>query len=219
MDKETLLSKMKSKLGNTQLSDRSVESYVVGILPTITDDSIVTDAYLETHVGILRSFEGQYRHDLATGIEDWKKQNPLNPPTPPVNQPSAEVAEMQKQMAQMLQSMTEMQNQFKAQQTEQAKNAVRTSVVEKLRKEIRNATGEDPNNFVFRMTTSNIAVEADSNVDDIVKNLTNAYNANLKEAGIETSAPSFGGGTGNEDNPFGDFFKQKALEGKFPTAE
>lgn len=79
MDKETLLSKFKPSIGepdaNTQmygdtgLSVRTLDTYLEAILPGITDDAIVTDDYVNTHVKILKSMGGQMRHEQSEFVK------------------------------------------------------------------------------------------------------------------------------------------------------
>ena len=74
MEKEKILSTLTEKLGKTSLSGRSIETYVNNNLPA--DGTEPDDAYFAKHVNVLKSFSGQYDHDFAAAVEDYKKQNP-----------------------------------------------------------------------------------------------------------------------------------------------
>lgn len=71
MEKEQILSTLTEKLGKTTISSRSLDTYVSNNLPS--EGTEPDDAWFAKHVNVLKSFAGQYSHDLATAIEDFKK--------------------------------------------------------------------------------------------------------------------------------------------------
>ena len=84
MEKETLLSTLTEKLGETPLSQRTIGAYVDNNLPA--EGTEPDDAYWERHTAILKSMGGNYRADLAAGIEDFKRTyKPQSPATDPAN--------------------------------------------------------------------------------------------------------------------------------------
>lgn len=84
MEKETLLSTLTEKLGETPLSPRTIGAYVDNNLPA--EGTEPDDAYWERHTAILKSMGGNYRADLAAGIEDFKRTyKPQSPTTDPAN--------------------------------------------------------------------------------------------------------------------------------------
>lgn len=84
MEKETLLSTLTEKLGEPPLSQRTIGAYVDNNLPA--EGTEPDDAYWERHTAILKSMGGNYRADLAAGIEDFKRTyKPQSPTTDPAN--------------------------------------------------------------------------------------------------------------------------------------
>lgn len=84
MEKETLLSTLTEKLGETPLSQRTIGAYVDNNLPA--EGTEPDDAYWERHTAILKSMGGNYRADLAAGIEDFKRTyKPQSSSTDPAN--------------------------------------------------------------------------------------------------------------------------------------
>lgn len=84
MEKETLLSTLTEKLGETPLSQRTIGAYVDNNLPA--EGTEPDDAYWERHTAILKSMGGNYRADLAAGIEDFKRTyKPQSPTTDHAN--------------------------------------------------------------------------------------------------------------------------------------
>ena len=71
MEKEQILSEMVAKLGKTSLSQRTISGYVEGNLPT--DGVEPDDAYWQKHVGFLKSLDGNFSHDVAHAVDEFKK--------------------------------------------------------------------------------------------------------------------------------------------------
>ncbi len=79
MEKETLLSTLTEKLGETPLSQRTLDSYISDNLPA--EGTEPDEAYWEKHTKFLKSLTGQYRTDVAAGIEDFKRTLKPQPST------------------------------------------------------------------------------------------------------------------------------------------
>lgn len=82
---EQIVTNVKEKLGQTSLSDRSLTEYFKSVNPQGEPD----DAFYATHVAILKSFGGQFSHDVAEWKKEYEKNNPVTPPaTPPATPPT-----------------------------------------------------------------------------------------------------------------------------------
>lgn len=71
MEKETLISNLKSKVGENDfcvLSERTVDNIVESFLPMFADDEKVTDETYALPISVIKSYVGQYRHDVKDGI-------------------------------------------------------------------------------------------------------------------------------------------------------
>ena len=90
MEKEKLISELKTKLGKTALSERTINEYASSILPSISSDEQVTDAFWTMHTTILKTFEGNLNFEIASSVnkakDEWLKKNPQA--TPPVDPPA-----------------------------------------------------------------------------------------------------------------------------------
>lgn len=220
MDKETLKSRIVAKLGKTSLSDRSINDFAESILPFAQE----TDEYIEAQCRILRSMEGQIRHETSVGIEDFKKgykpdekKEPEEKKDPKTEGNDGYQAILEK-LNQMQESYNTLKTDFDNQKTEAARAAAKSKVIDTLRKRIKSATGDEPNEFVFGVTTSDVTVDENADIESLIGGLTESYNSNMKKAGLGTGAPAFGnGGSGSDSKAIDSFFEKKALEGKFPT--
>ena len=107
MDKEQILSSLKSSIGETSLRERTLSEYVDVNLPS--DGTEPDEAYFARHAAVLKSVQGQYNRDLADAINKYKSENPVPAPTPaPAPSPaggkdggSAELAALQARLAKM----------------------------------------------------------------------------------------------------------------------
>ena len=87
MEQEKILSTLSEKLGETSFSPQTLQKYVE--LNPIAEGSEPDEAYWNKAVNFLKGMQGQYNHDVATRVEDFKKNykpqpTPPTPPTPPV---------------------------------------------------------------------------------------------------------------------------------------
>lgn len=71
MEKETLLSTLTEKLGETPLSQRTLTAYIDENLPAKGTEP--DEAYWEKHTKFLKSLTGNYRADVAAGLEVAKR--------------------------------------------------------------------------------------------------------------------------------------------------
>lgn len=84
MDKEKIFSELKTRIGETSLSDRTLMTWVEKNLPA--EGVEPDDAYWERGVSLLQSLGGQYSHDVADFVaKHGGKQDPDPAPAPDPN--------------------------------------------------------------------------------------------------------------------------------------
>lgn len=218
MEKEQLLSELKSKLGTTSFSERTLGDYVANILPTVTSDEQVNDTFYAAHVGILKSLEGQFNKDVADRVKiaqsEWEKNHPKpqpnpNPnPTDPKNEPNKELAEMKAMIAAMKQKLDD------ADKATLAKNLLESV---KSAMKAKGATDE----AVMLYTFKGESIDTAKSVDELTESYLKTYDANYKTLRGDGASPRNGNGdpTPKEDTFLKNFFAQKAAEGKFPEVK
>lgn len=215
MEKEQLLSELKSKLGTTGLSERTLSEYVGNLLPTITSDEQVNDAFYVAHVGILKSMEGQLNKDVADRVKsarsEWEKTrqtptpNPNPNPTDPKNEPNKELEEMKSMIAAMQQ---------KLEAADKAKLSSELLASVKSAMKAKGATDE----AVMLYTFKGESIDTTKSVDELTESYLKTYDANYKTLRGDGASPRNGDGnpTAKEDKFLDDYFARKAAEGKFP---
>lgn len=217
MEKEKLISELKTKLGKTSLSERTLSEYVGNILPTITGDEQVNDTFYAAHVGILKTLEGQLNKDVADRVKiaqsEWEKNHPKpqdpnpNPtPTEPKGEPNKDLEEMKAMIAAMQQKLDAAD---KAKLANELLDSVKTAMKAK------GATDE----AVMLYTFKGESIDTSKSADELTESYLKLYDANYLTLRGSGASPRNGEGTpggGNEDKFLDDYFAKKALEGKFP---
>jgi hypothetical protein len=215
MEKEQLLSELKSKLGTTSLSERTLSEYVGNILPTITSDEQVNDTFYAAHVGILKSIEGQLNKDVAdrvkTAKSEWEKNHPTptpnpNPnPTDPKNEPNKELEEMKSMIAAMQQ---------KLEAADKAKLSSDMMASVKSAMKAKGATDEAVMLYTFKGEN----IDTTKSVEELTESYLKTYDANYRTLRGDGASPRNGDGNlkPQDDSFMKNFFAQKAAEGKFP---
>ena len=215
MEKEQLLSELKTKLGTTSLSERTLSEYVGNVLPTITSDEQVNDTFYAAHVGILKSIEGQLNKDVAdrvkTAKSEWEKNHPSpnpnpNPnPTDPKNEPNKELEEMKSMIAAMQQ---------KLEAADKAKLSSDMMASVKSAMKAKGATDEAVMIYTFKGEN----IDTTKSVEELTESYLKTYDANYRTLRGDGASPRNGDGNlkPQDDSFMKNFFAQKAAEGKFP---
>ena len=211
MEKEQLLSELKTKLGTTSLSERTLSEYVGNVLPTITSDEQVNDTFYAAHVGILKSIEGQLNKDVAdrvkTAKSEWEKnhQSHNQNTTDPKNEPNKELEEMKSMIAAMHQKLEAAD---KAKYSSDMMASVKSSMKAKV------ATDEAVMLYTFKGEN----IDTTKSVEELTESYLKTYDANYRPLRGDGASPRNGYGNlkPQDDSFMKNFFAQKAAEGKFP---
>lgn len=207
MEKEKILSTLKEKLGKTSLSDKTIDNYVNNVLPA--EGTEPDDAYFAAHVSILKSLEGQFNHDVATRVEDFKKNYKPTIPTPspePKPDPKPSVNEELEKRLKLIEEQM---------QTEKQRLAI-----ESIRKQVLDESKglNIANKNLFEDCVKNLAINEQTKVEDAVKIAKSEYESKLKLYVGDFAQPYTPGAPGADETTkaLDDYFARKAQEGKFP---
>lgn len=104
MDKEKIFSTISERLEaegiKTGPFKRSISTYIDSNLPA--EGTEPDDDYFNRHVGVLRSFSGQFNHDVASQVEEFKKNykpEPAPKPEPSKNEESETIKALRDEIA------------------------------------------------------------------------------------------------------------------------
>lgn len=211
MEKEQILSTINEKLTaqgiKTEPFQRTFGDYLNENLPAEGTDP--DDAYFEKHVRVLKSLAGQYSHDFATAVEDFKKNYKPETKEQHVQEPgpNKEVEEMRKQLADLTKRLDE-------KESKQAQEQLMSQVKAEMKKQ--GADDEYVLGVVFKgITLGELKPDFKKPVADLAKELRVEYDSELSRCRGKGAAPRNGGASGGaKDKPFGGYFAQKkAREG------
>ena len=166
MEFEKIISSVKEKIGETNLSDRTISDYVKQNLPT--EGTEPDEAYFARHASVLKSLNGQYSHDLAKAVEDFKKNyKPAGtPPAPPSPKDNKELAELTARIAKM---EAEAQAQAKVFQSERMKRELMDKASEL----------KVSSKHLWNDIVSSVSVENFKTTDEALTNIKAEYEAKL----------------------------------------
>ena len=210
MEKEQILSTINEKLTaqgiKTEPFQRTFGDYLNENLPA--EGTEPDDAYFDKHVRVLKSLAGQYSHDFATAVEDFKKNykpQPENKEQPDDKRYAALEEKFDKLMGNY-EKLTERLAQKESQQTQE-------QLMSQVKAEMKKQGATD--DYVLKQTLRGVTLDTKKSVADLAKELLTAYDSELTACRGKGAAPRNGGASGGpNDKPFGGYFAQKkAKEG------
>lgn len=175
MEQEQILSEIKAKVGQTSLSEKTLTDYVSANLPEGEPD----ESYYAKHVGFLKSLNGNYSHDVATQVNEFKKNYKPQQEEPKEETPPKGDTELQKRLEALEKAY---ENEKKA----NALNAVRNGVKLKAT-ELKVA-----NKAIWNDVVEAIHVKEDATSDDLLAEVKKTYEKKLKDYTGEGASP-YGG--------------------------
>ena len=180
MEKEQILSTINERLTaegiKTEPFQRTFGDYLNENLPT--EGTEPDDAYFAKHVRILKSLAGQYNHDFAAQVEDFKKNyKPETKQDPP--QPNKEVEDLKKQLADLTKRLDEKESKLTQEQ-------LMSQVKAEMKKQ--GATDE----YVLKQTLRGVTFDAKKSVADLAKEMLTAYDSELTACRGKGAAPRNG---------------------------
>lgn len=197
MEKETLLTGFNERLGNPDangmydqvgVSQRTLETYVDGLLPTIADDAEVNDTFWERHVNFLKAMGGQLRHEKAEFAKNYKPKaaTPPQVDTPPDTSTPPEGDEL----AALKKRLETLENERKEEKSAQT--------VKELRKRAKDhsETLGVSNKALWRDAVDQADCKEGTSLDDLTEAAKHIYERKLKEYFGEGTVPYGGMGNG-----------------------
>lgn len=220
MTKEELLSKISEKLGKTSLSERTLNSYVENIVKLVSDDSQINDDFLTSHVGILKSIEGQLSHDIADGLrgKGGGKQN-SDPKPNPNSDPKSQGNDTMKEILEMISEIKKENSELREKLDEDKKTRTESSYKRAISDAMKQKGAK--NDYILKQVIAKKKFDVNKPVEDSVKEALEDYDTEYKSCFGDGAAPR---GSGIQDpsseeikKSLDAFFEKKANEGKFPS--
>ena len=204
MDKEEILQRIKESAGDTGLSDRTLADYVDNNMPEAGKDP--DDAYFTRHAAVLKSIAGNFRHDVASAVEDFKKNWKPDPKPAPKPDPDGSGEDLKKSLAEWQKRVEGME----ARLAEADRQASRLSLEKGVREAMRGKGASDE--YVLGKVLDSADFGGETDAAKIAESLLSAYDAEYTACRGHGTAPRFnaGGGGGGGSKDIDDFFSRKA---------
>lgn len=206
MEKEKILSTLTEKLGTTGLSAKTIGDYLDGNLPA--EGVEPDDAYFTKHVTILKSLSGNFNHDVAQQVENFKKnykpdpqkvEPPKDPEPPQPANNDKELQELRNELAGLKTMLTEKQN---AETQSAIMKDVRAKMLEK----------HADDSYVLDKTLQGVTFDVKKSIDELVTEQLTRYDAELKACRGTGAKPRNTGNnpTGSGSSAVDSYFAKKA---------
>lgn len=223
METEKIISTLKEQAGTTSLSDRTISDYVGNNLPA--DGTEPDESYFARHAKILKSITGNFDHDVATRVEEFKKSyNPTT--TPPKGEPQPT-----NDFEARLQAIEEANNKkFEALKLELAnkdKVLLQKSYISQLESTFK--AGLDEKGLIYdpiyfeHIVRENGDFDTAKSIDEAVKGISEKYDKMFKERNRQIGSNGFmadyvpqDGGSGNADSAAERFKDRMRAQGLLP---
>ena len=162
MEQEKILSTLSEKLGETSFSPQTLQKYVE--LNPVAEGSEPDEAYWNKAVDFLKEMQGQYNHDVATKVEDFKKNykpqpTPPTPPTPPA--PPKNDDELEKKLKEL-----------EARLDAEDSKKVQADLLKKVTAAMKAKQAND--DYVLGKTLQGVTFDTKKTVDELVQNIRSA---------------------------------------------
>lgn len=171
--KEKILQRIKQQLGNTQLSDRTLNEVAVNYLSrTITSDEMLTDDAIATEVTRLKVLEGQLNHEMA------EKLKSIKPNTTTVVEPVKQTPTQMELPKEILEEL-EASRKFRQEYLQQQETLKQQATKDKLFNDVKDALSKAgcTDELMVRITMPQI--DYSKSAEDNIAKLKDVYNSEL----------------------------------------
>lgn len=210
MEQEKILSTINDRLASEGIKtdgfQRSFNDYISHNLPA--EGTEPDDAYFDKHVTILKSFSGQFNHDVAAGVEEFKKNykpepSKQDPPKPEPNE-NPEFDKLKKDFEDLQKRINERDSSEK-----------QASILKNVKAELKKKGATDE--YVLKKTLQGVTFDVEKPLGEIVKEMQSRYDAEFTECRGKGAAPRNGGkgAEGKGKTKADDYWARKARKEGF----
>lgn len=185
MEQEKILSTLSEKLGETSFSPQTLQTYVE--LNPIAEGSEPDEAYWNKAVNFLKGMQGQYNHDVATRVEDFKKNY----------KPQKNDDELEKKLKEL-----------EARLDAEDSKKVQADLLKKVTAAMKAKQAND--DYVLSKTLQGVTFDTKKTVDELVTEFLPKYDAEYKACrGYGTAPRTSDGSGGTQHNAASRYFERK----------
>lgn len=211
MELEKILSTIGEKLGKTSLSQATLRSYVT--LNPVAEGTEPDDEYFNRAVSFLNTLQGQYNHDVATQVEEMKKnfaqttQTQTNTSAPAVDTKNVHTTGIDEEtvnaLKEALTTIKELKAEREAEKLELTKSTLMKSTQESLKAVIENGGKNQCNDGILQLAVSQIDYGKGITQEEALTIAKSNYEKTYKSVFGNGATPFEGNGNGvqDTDNP------------------
>lgn len=190
---ERILPKLTEKLGDTNLSERTIKEYVAAIAPTVKEEDQLNDDFIGIHVGILKTMGGQLAHDAKSGIEQFKKNYNS---TPSAQQTANQQPQENPSPTDMLSKKLKELDDFKKSLENKYELEAKAARIEEKRNSVLSSLKEQGanNSEILEYVELKLSIEAESDLNSLVTDALKIYNDKYSRVYKGEVNPAFGYG-------------------------
>ena len=207
MEQEQILSNLKEGLGQTSLSERTISDFA-SVLEVPEDETLHGD-FFSKQVKILKTVEGQLSHDVATKVEDFKKN------FKPAEQPEQEPKKNEDEIPDYVKELREELASIKDKELEKQKSVQSEQLINSAYEDAKKSGAE--NEAVLKIVKRFVSVEDGDTPISLKNKIVAQYNETYQELYGEGAAPSFNSrGGSNSKKEDEDYMEHLRKTGKLP---
>lgn len=216
MDKEKIISTISGKVGNTDVSPKTIEM-LIGLNP-IAEGTEPDDAYFTKMADAVKSIQGNVNHvfsekltaQVNAKVEELKSKQTTEADTGKNKGADAGNSELLSRLEKLEKDLNEERTARQNEKLERSKKDVMASVKKGLEDKFEQA-GMKLNGYFLRQSMSRLEIpDSGADIKALITKAESLYNEDLKEAGYSAiDAPRSGGGAkgNNEKQDFADVAK------------
>ena len=177
---EKIYQKLIAGLKNNSLSERTIRSMAKRAALKVTEESQITDDFVNDYVAVLQELNGQLSKDVAETVKEQLKKAPI-PPAPPTNEPPAPT-----ESPELLKRLEKMEQEFQESQKQNRLLKIKAEAEAKLK--LKQAT----NQYILKNALDKVEIADGDTADTLAEKVIPIYDNEFKAAFGEGSIPRTG---------------------------
>lgn len=164
MEQEQILSELTTRLGQTSLSSQTLTKYIE-LNPL--SEGVDPEDYYNKATGFLQGLQGQYNHDVATQVEDFKKNyKPQQPPATTGKETGEEA--ITNKLKEMEAEVLRLKEEREAEKKSASIRDLKSQSKNLLKSQIENGGKNVCNEEILNIAISDVEIKDDMKVEDII---------------------------------------------------
>lgn len=193
MEKEKLSTQLRGLVGENSLSERTWNDYLENsVMPFFPTEEDKQKDYLQRHATTLTSINGQLNNEVATKVNDFKK-NYKPEPTKPDNEPKPQHDDNEK-LSEIEQRLQRFEKAEAEKQAAKAKNDKLSEVKKLMEKD------GSTNQTIIELILPRLDVREDMKAEDLAKTAKGLYDKAYSDLYGDSYVPVYGNGGGYGGN-------------------